>query len=161
MTSVQLRLFIDECLPEELIDAYLKPHIELCELPVQVVHYREKYGPNSRWKDRNFVPDLGRDRRWLIISNDKENAGFNSMRCLCRQHGVNLLYLSSGVQKRAAGFFCPQILAHWDRILAIADLPRGTHYSIALSKTGYGTNFQVVECPDGYTLKKGRCDCNK
>ncbi|HEX3998533.1 MAG TPA: hypothetical protein VHX65_08295 [Pirellulales bacterium] len=159
MTSIQCRLFIDECLPPELIDTYLRPHIALAGIAAETVHCVEKFGPNGKWKDPDIIPELARDRRWVVITADrgKNSSTFDGMRHLCRLHNVTLICISTAVNIRGLSFYGPQLLSHWDAMLCLSDGPRGQQYVLRMDAASKRTLFHATHCPSGYRLDKGRC----
>lgn len=159
MTSIQHRFFVDECLPPQLADTYLLPHVELSSLAAEVRHYVDKFGPNSKWKDKDFIPELARDKRWIVLTADKgaKSTYKESMRTLCRIHKVTLVWISSHLHKSGLEYFGPQIMSHWKSVLTAANGPRGSQSHIALKnhRDGARTVFETIECPDGWEFNNG------
>jgi len=130
------------------------------EQPVRLLHYREKFGPNSRWKDPEFVPELARDRRWVLLSGDLENQGtrLDALRLACRLHKLTLICASSSLRDCGLNAYGPHFTVHWDSILKAAHGPRGGQYHIRFTNSQkMRTSFEVLECPDGYYHCHGSC----
>ncbi len=164
MTSIQHRILIDQCLSPALIDSYFQPHLDIAECGAEIVHYVRKFGQLGRWKDRDFVPELARDKRWLILSGDsgKQSTRYESLRLICRNCGVTLIWVSAAIRNRGLAFYGPQLIGHWDGIIAAADGPKGAQYTVRLheatNKLAVATTlFEVRECPHGYRVEKGAC----
>jgi hypothetical protein len=139
-----------------LIPCYLRPHCEVAGHSVDLVHYIERFGPNSKKNDREFVEELAHDKRWVVISGDKENVRgkVNSLRVVCRQKLVTLIYAGSAVRHAGLEFYGPQFTAHWKEIMAAAGCARGGQYVLRMSSRDHSrTILEATECPVGY-----RCD---
>jgi hypothetical protein len=160
VTSIQHQLLVDECLAYDLNTVYLRPHIEVAGQAANLVHYKDRFGPNSRWKDHEFIPELARDRRWSVLSGDmgKQCPRLESMRLICRIHEVTLICISPVVRRSGLAFYGPQVLAHWEDIYRAMTGPRGAQYTIRMADRSMSrTAFAAIECPAGFELKGGLC----
>lgn len=157
MTSIQRRFLIDECLAPTLIQSYLKPHVEVTEDAVEFTYFKDKFGPNSTWKDRDFVPELAKDGRWVILSSDLSKNGprLDSMRIACRTHKQTLICLSSAIYQSKLEGYGPQFTMHWANIMQAAAGPRGGQYQIR--SHGQTTILVPIECPDGSRREGSFC----
>ena len=169
MTSIQRRLFVDQCLATSLIDSYFQPHLEISVCGAEVIHYVRKFGVAGRWKDRDFVQELARDRRWLILSGDsgKQSTRYDSLPLICKEYGVTLICVSPPIRAKGLEFYGPKILSHWNDMMAAADGPKGAQYIIRLHEQTnklqtFTTVLEVRDCPKGFQVEKGVCvPCNK
>ena len=99
MTSIRHRILIDECLPPTLISDYLDSHIGLSGDGVDAVHITGFLGSGK--KDPDWVSQIARDRRWCVLSEDRERGSRrrDALPIVCFKHKVTLICISSPVKK--------------------------------------------------------------
>lgn len=159
MTSIRHRIFVDECLPPTLVKHYLEPHCAVSRDGFDVVHHYNKYGNQGKWKDADFVPHLGADKRWLIISADSaKRSCVDPLPYICRSEKVTLILVTNKVREKSLEFYGPAILSHWQDIIGASTGLKGSVYQISMtsSKTPR-TKFSIYKCPKGYDLVDKCC----
>jgi hypothetical protein len=160
VTSIQRHFLVDECLSPLLIPSYILPHLSVTEEPVLLRHYRDKFGPRSRWKDPDFIKELARDGRWAVLSGDlgKQGSRLDSLRIACRRHGVTLVCVSASIRDSGLDIYGPQFIVHWRSVMEVAAGPKGGQYQIRF--TGHEkkyTAFEPLECPPGFKPEGRLC----
>ncbi|MCH8046549.1 MAG: hypothetical protein IID44_22820 [Planctomycetes bacterium] len=155
MTSIRHRVLIDECLPPALISAYLHEHIALSRDGVDAVHISEYLGRGK--KDPDWVSRIARDRRWCILSVDRERGSRrDALPVVCFKHEVTLICISSPVMKQGITFYGPQLLANWASIMDAITGPKGAQYLLRQHNTRADVaHLQAVKPPKGYVVEKG------
>jgi hypothetical protein len=159
VTSIQRQFLVDECLPPKLISNYLHPHVAVTEHPVTFVHFKQKFGPYSKWVDPDFVPELARDQRWVVLSSDLEKGShLDALRLVCRQYKVTLILTSAKLKDASLEVYGPHFQTQWPNIMDAANGPRGGQYLIRFANREKNrTEFQPLECPPGYKTNGVLC----
>ncbi len=156
MTSIRHRLLIDECLPPTLISAYLHRHIGLSGDGVDAVHIKDYLGSGK--KDPNWVPQIARDRRWCILSEDRgsHSSRQDALPIICFEYEVTLIRLSHPVVTRGITFYGPQLLANWQSIMKALTGPKGAQYLLRRHGSRSDVSFLVVtRSPNGFKIVDG------
>ncbi len=159
MTSYQRRFLIDECLSPDLIKSYLKPHIEVRGDAVELFHWTKRFGEKKK-QDTLWVPELAKDRRWVVVSGDsgKRCPKLESMRRICREYRVTLVYAASAVRRASLAYYGPQFQTQWAAILEAVAGPTGGQYILRMASQDHSrTILEAMECPTGYRPDGAAC----
>ena len=81
---------------------------------------RDKFSPNI--EDVDYFDILGRERGWVVISKDLQNAQRKAERAAILRNRIVAFYLSPALQRKPITAQGASILWHWEGILDMARL---------------------------------------
>jgi len=79
-----------------------------------VIHLRDRYGPGV--KDLQWIPELSREDRWVVISGDRQITKVRAEYQAFRNSRLVGFFLSPGLNKAKLTKQVERILALWDVI---------------------------------------------
>ena len=110
-----MKLFIDNNLPPQLADGldalFAGDH--------EVVSHRGKFGSRNRL-DEEWIPELGREGGWVVLSGDLNIARKRPQRSLFLQAGLVGFFPRAAVMELPLHKKASRILAVWDRMERIS-----------------------------------------
>ena len=110
---------VDENLPSamarSLAALFIKQH--------EIIHLRDRYGPGV--KDLQWIPELSREGRWVIISGDRQITRVRAEYQAFRNSRLVGFFLSKGLYTAKLTRQMERILALWDTIEQQASIVEG------------------------------------
>jgi hypothetical protein len=82
--------------------------------------------------DEKWVPDIAKDKCWIIISADrsKQKSKGEKLRTVCKRHDVTLVELSQKIHHLPTTQKIGIILTIWPDLMKVAGAPPGTRFLI-------------------------------
>ena len=156
MTSIRHLLLVDECLPPVLISAYLRSHIGLSDDGVNAVHMKDHLGRGK--KDRDWVPEIARDRRWCVLSTDRgsHSSRQDALPLICHEYKVTLIRLSQSLISQGITVYGPQLLSNWSALVGALKGPKGAQYLLRCHGSRAGiASLKATRVPNGFEIVDG------
>jgi hypothetical protein len=121
----------------------------------EIDHVIRRFGAGT--PDEEWIPRLAEDG-WVVITADagKNRSSGRKLPDVCKEFRITHVIIAPGLHKR--NNFCKQraIVDNWERLLAAAEAPRGSRYSLKLSDPATGRTTlvcvsQPVQDPEDLT----------
>lgn len=141
-----IRFFFDECLSRPVVETQITDSLRLYGSDAEVAHLLTKFGRQGV-KDSEWVAQLAREGSWVVLSVDQGRRSKKSEKLpsICRAFGVTHVMLSSSIHRRNMYVKAMAIENHWEKLLGLAAVPRGTGYQIKIS----GKWFKMEQSTEG------------
>jgi hypothetical protein len=122
------KFLFDECLSRPAVRALILPLAQINE-SADVAHLFDLFPPSVR--DSEWIPAIA-PQDWVIVTSDRGKRGnvANRLPLLCVQHRVTHVMLSRGMNKRTVSFKISAIQQNWVDLLAAAQSPKGSAFSL-------------------------------
>ena len=131
-----MKVMVDNDLPPRLARAL---HIIFEEDGDEIVALREKFG-RSNLKDEEWIPALGSEGGWAVISADQRIAKRKPSRELFLRHGLVGFFFNPGLQKSALHKQAARLMTLWPQIRAQHQLAANGCFAVPLK----GGKFESI-----------------
>jgi hypothetical protein len=99
----------------------------------ELAHLFSKFSPGAL--DTVWIPQLAEEGDWIIVSCDKgkNSKKSESLPLICQATGVTHIILSTALGHRTSFYRVHAINSCWPQILATADAPKGSGFTLSIS----------------------------
>jgi hypothetical protein len=117
------------------------------------------FGHISGEKDRNWIPRIAKQGRWVVITSDcgKQSPHKDRLPRICAENNVTHLLLTQSIHRLPMQEKQEILFQKWEEIVGLGDHPPGSRFYLRyVSVKGSGSQVVVRVVPDDPTKKKRR-----
>jgi hypothetical protein len=135
-----IRFLFDECvIGRRTVERELTDSLALFGAAAELAHLFDKFPPGTA--DSVWIPQIASEGGWIVITSDRGKTSRKSEKLplICRELGVTHVVLSAGLHKRSTHYRVLAISSCWPQLIAAADAPGGTRFTVSIHTGKRGT----------------------
>lgn len=146
------KFLFDECALGAPAVAAIQTVLKFSPQTAELDHVITRFGAGAN--DDDWIPAAAGEG-WIVVTADagKHKSKGGKLPVLCEQFGVTHIVMSAAVNKMSSFGRQRVIIENWEAILAVADEPKGSRFSLRRVGSQGRTTLVCVKRPESGTVK--------